>query len=311
MNLPMHSSNSVSNPEMAVESSIIRRLRLREYWELTKPRLSFLSVITAIVGYLVANPVRDGGTLIALIIGTAFAAGGAGALNQWLERKVDARMARTKHRPIPSGQVSAQGACIYGLLLSGIGCWVITQGTNSLAGSLTVLTLGSYLWVYTPLKRVTSWSTQIGAIPGALPPLMGWAAARGELNTLGWILFAILFTWQIPHFMAIAWTYRQDYAEGGMPMLSVIEPSGNRAARQAIFYCVLLLGISLLPVYLGYTTWFYGTCALGAGIYFLYRALIFSKSAQRDLPARKLFFASIFYLPLVLAILVLDRWLLI
>ncbi len=306
-----HHYNSLSSGELVLEQSSARKLRLKEYWELTKPRLSFLSILTAIVGYLVANPARDVQALITLVIGTALAAGGAASLNQWLEHEVDALMVRTKNRPIPSGQVSPLNAFSYGVLLSMVGCIVVGMGNNWLASALTFSTIFSYVCVYTPLKRVTPWSIQIGAIPGALPPLIGWAAATNELSDLGWILFAILFTWQIPHFMAIAWMYREDYARANMPMLPILDPSGKSTARHSVVYCILLLGISILPCVLKYMTWVYGIAAFVLGLYYLYQTLVFARLKNPNLAARKLFFASILYLPAILLVMVLDRWLLI
>ncbi|WP_309399422.1 heme o synthase [Cerasicoccus maritimus] len=288
------------------------RLALREYWELTKPRLSLLSVITALVGYMAADPQRSAGIFLSLLVGTSLSAGAAGALNQWLEREVDRRMARTQSRPLPSGAVSPQAALIFGLSLGIAGSTLVWLGANPLAGALTVATLISYLLVYTPLKRMTSWNTLIGAVPGALPPLIGWAAANGQIDPLGWILFGILFCWQIPHFMAIAWLYRDDYAQGGFVMSTVNDPSGQSAARQSILHSLLLLGISLLPVFLGYTSWFlFGAAALICGMYYCWTALGFwrVKGQDRTSASRKMFLASIAYLPLLLGALVLDRWL--
>lgn len=304
-------SNERCPAQSSTLSAAIYREKLSLYWELTKPRLSFLSIITAIVGYLVANPIRDAQVLSALILGTAFSAGSAGVLNQWLEREVDARMARTRNRPLPSFSVSPLGALLWGLFLGGAGTVVLLLGTNVLATCLSLATIISYILVYTPLKQITPWCTHIGAIPGALPPLIGWAAAEGTLGGLGWILFAMLFAWQIPHFMAIAWTYRDDYAEANMPMLSVVNPSGERVIRHCNVFTWFLLFSSLLPTVLGYCSWAYGICALCAGAYFVVRARAFSQSEDRSKAARKLFFASIFYLPFILAVLVLDRWLLI
>ncbi|HCR37621.1 MAG TPA: protoheme IX farnesyltransferase, partial [Opitutae bacterium] len=187
---------------------------------------------------------------------------------------------------------------------------VLAWGTNWLAAGLAVATIASYLWVYTPLKQKTLWCTHVGAVPGALPPLIGWAAAEGHLGALGWILFAILFAWQIPHFMAIAWTYRDDYATARMPMLPVVDKKGDRVVRHSTLFTWLLVIFSLLPVFMSYCTWAYGSCALLAGVYFAVRAHAFSYEDRRQRAARQLFFASIFYLPFVLAALVLDRWLL-
>lgn len=287
--------------------SRVSRALLREFWELTKPRLSFLSVITALVGYLVALPERNWGLLGALMLGTSLAAGGAGALNQWWEREQDAKMVRTRNRPIPSGIVPPKVAFIYGMTLSILGCFILHWGTNSLATWLTVLTLISYVLVYTPLKLLSSWCTEIGTIPGALPPLIGWAAAAGNLSTLGWILFAILVTWQMPHFMAIAWMYRKDYAKAQFPMLSVKDLTGKNVAMHALVYTLLLVACSILPTFLGFTTWLYGAMAIISGVYFTKLAWTFYTANQRELPARRLFIASVIYLPILLAALVVDR----
>ncbi|MEO0797282.1 MAG: heme o synthase [Verrucomicrobiota bacterium] len=309
-------SSPSSNPSIdrVAPMTWTERFAIRDYWELTKPRLSLLSVITALVGYMVADSHRDAGVFISLLLGTSLAAGAAGALNQWLEREVDRRMARTKDRPLPSGSVSPQAALIFGLLLGIGGTTLVWFGANPLAGGLTLATLVSYLLVYTPLKRVTTWNTLIGAIPGALPPLIGCAAAQGQIDFLGWILFGILFTWQIPHFMAIAWLYRDDYAQGGFAMSTVSDPSGNSAALQSLANAFILLAISVLPSFLGYTSWWlYGIAAMFCGVWYLLRSFQFwrANSNRRTLSARKLFIASIAYLPILLGALVVDRWLIV
>lgn len=308
---PSHSGiRSKADVTSLPESMATGKSQFYEYWELTKPRLSLLSVITAVVGYLAANPQRDLSTLIALLLGTSFAAGSAGALNQWMERDIDRRMVRTQSRPIPSGNVSPLNALIFGLVLGIIGVGLVWFGTNPLATLLTIATLVSYLAVYTPLKQKTHWCTFFGSIPGAIPPLIGWAAASGTIELLGWVLFGILFCWQIPHFMAIAWTYKKDYADGGFVMSTVVDPTGKKAAHQSILYTVLLLSISLIPWFAGETTFIvYELTALLAGVWFMLKAYFFWRSAKKDQPARKMFFASIFYLPLILAALVIDRWL--
>jgi len=288
------------------------RSALRDYWELTKPRLSLLSVITALVGYLAANPPRDAGVFLALLVGTSLAAGAAGALNQWMERDADRRMARTRSRPLPSGAVSPSAALAFGLILGTLGTALLWLGANPLAGALTLATLVSYLAIYTPLKQATTWSTAIGAIPGALPPLIGCAAAQGQIDALGWILFGIVFTWQIPHFMAIAWLYRDDYARGGFVISTVTDPTGQSAASQSIFNCAVMLAISVLPSLLGYASWwFYGSAALLLGTGYLWQAIQFHRSSRdaKQPAAKKLFVASIAYLPLILGALLLDRWL--
>ncbi len=285
------------------------RNRIEDFYELTKPRLSFLSVITAIIGYLSANPPRDLGVLMSLLIGTSLAAGGAAVLNQWLEREADAKMVRTRERAIPAGRVHPMHALVYGLGLSTLGCLTLFIGANALAGILTAVTIATYTLVYTPLKQLTTWNTIIGAIPGALPPLIGWAAATGKIDPLGWILFAILFLWQMPHFFAIAWTYRKDYEQGGFVMLSNADEDGRKVALQSFLFCVALVISTLLPVLSGEASWIYGTIAIVAGIYLLRPAIHFLDPNKRDTAARKLFFASIFYLPALLFPLVLDLWL--
>lgn len=291
-------------------SELSLRSRIEDFYELTKPRLSFLSVVTAIVGYLSANPHRDLGVLLSLLFGTSLAAGGAAVLNQWLERESDAKMVRTRERPIPAGRIAPVHAFIYGFCLSTLGSYILLAGANMLAAFLTIATIVSYVLLYTPLKKVTTWNTLIGAIPGALPPLIGWAAAEGRISTLGWILFAILFLWQMPHFFAIAWTHRRDYASGGFIMLSNADSNGDKVARQAFVFSIALFLSSLLPWFLGYSTWIYGLVALLGGIYLLRPAIAFLNPDIRDLAARKLFFASIFYLPALLVPLVIDLWLL-
>jgi protoheme IX farnesyltransferase len=305
-----HSPTQSSSITDSSESAVSWRDRAEDFYELTKPRLSFLSVITAVAGYLSADPKRDFGVLFSLLIGTSLAAGGAAVLNQWLEREADAKMVRTKDRAIPAGRIAPAHALIYGLGLSILGCLLLYKGANLLAGTLTAVTIASYVLLYTPLKRFTTWNTLVGAIPGALPPLIGWAAAEGRISTLGWILFAILFLWQMPHFFAIAWTHRKDYAQGGFVMLSNADSTGRKVAVQSFVFCLALIVSTLLPVLLGYATWIYGTIAIVAGIYYLRPAIAFLKTSERDAAARKLFFASIFYLPALLFPLVLDLWLL-
>jgi protoheme IX farnesyltransferase len=292
------------------ESVVSLRERVQGYYELTKPRLSFLSVVTAIIGYLAADPVRDLGVLASLLIGTSLAAGGAAVLNQWLERAADAQMARTKDRPIPSGQIAPYNALMFGLGLSVFGAYLLYAGANPLAGLLTAATVASYVFLYTPLKKLTTWNTLVGAVPGALPPLIGWAAAEGQISTLGWLLFAILFLWQMPHFFAIAWTYRKDYAKGGFVMLSNADSSGRKVARQAFVFALALVVSSLLPTLLGYASWGYGAVAIISACYIMRPAWRFLEGEARDIAARRLFIASIFYLPALLIPLVLDLWLL-
>ncbi len=278
-----------------------------EFWELTKPRLSLLSVITAIVGYLAALPNRESLVLVSLIFGTSLAAGGVGALNQFMERDADSKMARTRGRPLPSGALSADAALVFGLVLCAGGNLLLWFSVNPLSAWLAVLTQITYLLAYTPLKKRTPWCTHVGAIPGAIPPLIGWAAAEGAISTLGWILFSILLFWQIPHFMAIAWTYRNQYAKVGFPIASVSDPTGGVISRQSLVTTIMLVGCSLLPTILQFTSLFYATIAAITGIWFLYYSLLFLSRRNRDQVARKLFFVSIAYLPILLGVLVVDR----
>lgn len=278
------------------------------YYELTKPRLSLLSVITALVGYLAALPERNLSVLLCFLSGTALCAGGAATLNQWIERKTDALMRRTRDRPLPAGLVSPANALWLGIALSVVGTSLLFVGANPLAGAIGLVTILTYIAIYTPLKLKTRWATEIGALPGALPPLIGWAAAEGGISTLGWILFGILSFWQIPHFMAIAWTFRDDYESAGFPMLTVVDPTGHKAAIWAVINAVALLGVSVLPIYFGLASWFYTAVAVVFGIWILFRSIAFAKDSTRDSAARKLFFNSILYLPAVLFSLVIDRW---
>lgn len=298
-------------PEIAYPADAsAERSKLSAYMELTKPRLSMMSIITAIVGYMVADPTHSWSALIGLIIGTSLAAGGAAALNQWWERETDAQMVRTRGRPIPSGEISAEGALIFSLTLSIVGTGILYLANNLLAAALAFATVALYALVYTPLKQVSSWNTAVGSIPGAIPPLIGWAAAHSRIDEMGWVLFAILLFWQIPHFMAIAWTHRKDYAGAGYKMVTTEEPSGTSAAWQSLVCTVALVVCTLLPTFWGVASWMYGAVAILAGLPFLYFAVKFLTQKPRDKAARYLFFSSISYLPLILSVLVLDVWLL-
>ena len=279
----------------------------RDYLELTKPRLSMLSVLTALVGYYAARPAHDGWKLAAVLVGTSLAAGGVAALNQFMERDTDARMKRTADRPIPSGKVPDGSAFVLGILMCIAALFLLFAKVNPLSAMFTLLTIVSYLCWYTPAKRWSRWSTEIGALAGAFPPLIGWAAGEGRVTALGWILFGILFFWQIPHFMAIAWTYRKDYSDVAFPMLPVRDASGAWVAGWSFANTLFLLVVSVLPTVLGLTSKYYAGAAVVIGAWFLWRAAQFLNPSGREAAARKLFFASIAYLPLVLGALVADR----
>jgi heme o synthase len=279
----------------------------RDYLELTKPRLSLLSVLTTVVGYFAARPPANPTKFVLLLIGTSLAAGGVAALNQWLEHDTDARMKRTADRPIPTGKVATGSAFVLGWLMCIAALFLLFATVDRLAAFFALLTVISYLGWYTPAKKRSRWSTEIGAIAGAFPPLIGWTAGEGRVTALGWILFGVLFFWQIPHFMAVAWTYRRDYSAVQFPMLPVRDESGSRVAAWSLINTIALLVVSLLPVALGHATKAYGLAAAVCGAWFLWRAILFLHREGRDLAARKLFFASIIYLPIVLAALVVDR----
>ena len=280
--------------------------------ELVKLRLSALVLITTLVGFYAGLNKETGGladNLIKLaltLLGTGLLAAGAAILNQYLEREYDSRMNRTAERPLPSGLVGAEAALLLGGAFSVFGLLTLSAWVNLLVAVLGAVTLVTYLFVYTPLKRKSEWNTIIGAIPGALPPLMGWAAARGEIDPMGWTLFGILFFWQVPHFMAIAWLYKDDYAKAGFVMLPNVDDQGVRTGRQAITHTVFLIIASLMP----FTMKLFGTAylvgALMLGVLFLIAAVSFSSNLSRR-SARRLFFASIIYLPLLLGLMVMDK----
>lgn len=275
--------------------------------ELVKARLSLLTLATAMAGF--ALGVKDSWNwllLAATLGGTALCAGGAAALNQWWEREHDGLMKRTRQRPLPAGRMTSSDALVAGLVLSVSGVLCLALFANLLSASLAAATIIFYILVYTPLKRVTSLNTIIGAVPGALPPLIGWTAARGSIDAEGLTLFAILFLWQMPHFLAIAWLYREDYAQAGFKMLSEGDESGAVTGRQAVIYSLALLVVSLLPsVFFAYSAvYFYGALVLGVG----FTALAGRFAAQGTVPAAKaLFLGSIAYLPLLLGLMVLAR----
>jgi protoheme IX farnesyltransferase len=285
----------------------VSRPAFRDYLELTKPRLSLLSVLTALVGYVVARAPWEWSHFILTMVATSACAAGVAALNQWMESDTDARMRRTAQRPIPTGKVPAGSAFVLGWGLCMAGLAIMFVWASALASLFALLTIVAYLACYTPAKRWSRWSTEIGAVAGAFPPLIGWTAATGGLAPLGWVLFGILLVWQIPHFMAIAWYYRHDYATVNFPMLPVRDTTGVKVARWSLVNTIAAVALSTLPYWLGETGLPYlgGTLALGA--WFLWRALAMLRAEGRDAAARRLFLASVIWLPLQLGSLVLDR----
>jgi protoheme IX farnesyltransferase len=275
--------------------------------QLVKARLTFLVLVTTAVGFYVGwQGPMDYVALGHAVFGTALAAAGAAALNQWWEHKFDAIMVRTQTRPIPSGRMSPREGLLVGTVLGIGGVIYLAMAVNFISAVLAAATIAIYLFAYTPLKRITTANTMVGAIPGALPPLIGWAAARNDLALPAWTLFAILFFWQLPHFFAIGWMYREDYARAGFVMLSGRDLEGARTGRQSIFFTVLLLVASVTPVWFGIASTIYLPIALSLGGFFL--ALAFRFQTHRSLPAgRQLFLGSIIYLPLLLGALVLAK----
>ncbi len=282
--------------------------------DLVKMRLTVLVLLTTLAGfYAGVEGSTDWVLLLNALLGTALVACGASALNQWWEREHDAKMARTETRPLPAGELTPATVLLVGGLLSVAGMIHLALFVNKLTSLLGALSLLSYVLVYTPLKRVTTLNTAIGAIPGALPPLMGWTAVRDHVSLEGWALFAILFFWQLPHFLAIAWMYREEYAQAGYVMLPSRDPQGLRTGRQAVSHTLGLIAVSLCPALplsgpgslpVAGSIYFFGALLLGLG--FLWCAIQFSRDLTRP-RARILFFASILYLPLLLGLMALDK----
>lgn len=281
--------------------------KLAAYLELTKPRITFLVSLTAAAGFCMGS--SDGVDYLRLInmsVGIALLSSGASALNQYLERDLDRLMRRTQARPLPAGKLSPSEAAVFGISLSIIATLYLATFINSLSALLGLATLASYLFVYTPLKTKTTLSTVFGAFPGAMPPFIGWVAARGQIGVEAWILFAILFLWQFPHFLAIAWMYRDDYARAGIKMLPVVEPEGRVTGQQIITYTVLLVPVSLLPAAVGIagSVYLVGAVVLGMGfLFFSAKAALVRTTWQ----ARRLLLASVLYLPALFALMVLNR----
>ena len=280
---------------------------IRDLVELVKARLTLLVLLTTAVGFYLGaeNPINYA-ALLHTVLGTAAAAAGAAALNQWWERKLDALMHRTRTRPVPAGRMRPRDAVVLGAALSIFGVGYLAFVCNALSAALAAITIIIYVFAYTPLKRVSTFNTALGAVPGALPPMIGWAAARGTLNAGAWMLFAILFFWQLPHFFAIAWMYRDDYARAGFQMISTDDRTGERSASQSVFFCMILFVIAGLPAFLGIATVFYLLAELILGGIFLAAAMRFLKTRATS-DARRLFITSIIYLPLLLGALVLSK----
>jgi heme o synthase len=291
-------------------SRVAGQSRSADFLALTKPRLNLLVLVTTIGGLYLGAPEGVAVSVVFhTVVGTALVAGGAAALNQVWERDTDGLMRRTRLRPVPDGRLQAGESAGFGVLLCSAGLLQLLTGVNVASALVAALTLASYILLYTPLKRRTWLSTLIGAVPGALPPVIGWAAATGRVDLAGLTLFGIVFFWQIPHFFAIAWLYREDYARAGLPLLPVVEPDGRSTGRQALLYAVALVPMSVAPALAGIAGPVYITAAVLLGTALVALSMQFARD-RSTLAARRLFFASIVYLPVLWAVLVADRlWL--
>jgi protoheme IX farnesyltransferase len=279
-----------------------------DYIALTKPRITWLILMSTGVGYFFG--LKAGSAhwiwLVHTLIGTALIASGTAALNQYYERDADTLMRRTAGRPLPTGKMTASRALLFGIVLAVLGFGELALGVNLLAALLGAFTLASYLFIYTPLKQRSHLSTVIGALPGAMPPLIGYAASHGSLTPEAWTLFAILFIWQFPHFLAIAWMYREDYARAGILMLPVVEPDGMSTGRQIVLYASTLIPVSLFPVLLGMSGKVYLVGALILGGWFLYTGVRVAFDLT-NVRARRVLLASIIYLPVIYGLMIFDR----
>lgn len=283
------------------------RARWADLLALTKPRITALVLVTTGVGaYLAAPGSLDVALLVQTLLGTALLAGGTNALNQYAEREADARMRRTRDRPLPAGRLAPGTALAFASGISAAGALYLALAVNALTALLGVLALAMYVFLYTPLKRRTWWCTVVGAMPGAIPPMMGWAAVRGDLDAVAWTLFGIVFLWQLPHFYAIAWIYRADYAAAGFPMLPVVDGDGSRTGRQIVASTLALVGVSVWTSVLGLTGALYLVGALALGVAFLGFGLrLAGQPSGRS--ARRLFLASVVYLPVLLLLMIVDK----
>lgn len=281
--------------------------RTSDFVALAKPRLNMLVVASTLVGYAMADGEPLGLVRVCgLLLGTGLVAGGASTFNQVAERDLDALMRRTRRRPLPAQRLQPLEGVLFGTAMTLAGLLLIVAASNVVAAAVALATLLSYVVIYTPLKRRSSFSTVVGAIPGALPPIIGWSAVTGTMPAQAWTLFGIMFLWQLPHFLAIAWMYREDYARAGFPMLPVLEPDGRSTARHSVLYAAALLPLSFAPMLMHMAGEVYFAGALVLGIGFLWLTLQFARTrAVRD--ARTLFFGSIVYLPLLWILMIIDK----
>ncbi len=293
---------------LAPEVLPLTQRRVADFVELTKPRIVTMVALTALFGYYLAPATAafDWLRLLVTLVGTSLAAAGTMTLNQYLERDLDAQMLRTRQRPLPDGRVAPFDALVFGTALTIVGILLLLVAVNPLSAAVTAATSISYLFAYTPLKTRTSLCTLVGAVPGALPPLTGWAAASGSLDVAAWAVFAIMFVWQIPHSLAIAQMYRDDYARGGFALLPVVDPDGTSTARQILTYSLALVSVGMVPTLLGLAGPIYFAASILLGIGMLVPSYRLARSAKTA-DARRVMFASLLYLPVLFAIMAADK----
>lgn len=279
---------------------------MKDFLALTKPRITLLILVCTAAGYYFGPGGFHFWRLIHALLGTALMASGTAALNQWYEADSDARMRRTRQRPLASGRMQRSTGLAFGIFLSAAGFADLWLGAGALAALFGLFTLTTYIFLYTPLKRLSPESTTVGALPGAMPPLIGYAAAGGGLDVRALALFLILFVWQFPHFYSIAWMYREDYARGSIRMLPVIEPDGGSTVRRVIACCLLLIPVSLLPSFFGMAGSFYSAAAIAGGLVLLYFGVRLARD-RTAIGARQVLLASVLYLPVTLGVMVLDK----
>jgi len=279
----------------------------KDLLELTKPRILQMQLVTMSFGYLLG---RNGGSIFTFefgmaLLGTALTAGGAGSINHAMEVDVDSKMERTKNRPLPAGRISSLTAIVFGLGLSAIGLIILNSYVNFLTAAIAFATVALYVWVYTPLKKITWFNTIVGAIPGALPPLGGWAAATATLSPRAWVLFVLLFIWQLPHFYAIAWMIKDDYSKAGLKMLSVMDDDGSKTSRQIIINTLFLFFIPILMLQMAMIHWISFWACMALTLWYLWSGIVFSKHRDRE-TAKGVLKVSVFYLLGILAVIVAD-----
>ncbi len=301
--------NSVAPIDLppTLDKPVSSRSKFADYLSLTKPEITFLVTISAVAGFILGTSgAIDTATLLGLMAGVALSSAGGAAFNHYMERDKDAEMRRTDNRPLPSGRIKPVSVLVLASLMSVVGIGILVVYCNVLTSMLAALTIILYIFLYTPLKQHTKYNTLVGTIPGALPALGGWTAATGSFGLGGWIIFAILLIWQLPHFLALAWMYRKDYGRAGFKMLPVVEPQGRSTANQMLISAVLLLIISLLPSALGLTGMIYFTGMLLVGAWLVAMCISFYRTMSNH-AARRVLKASVFHIPILVVLLIVDR----